>query len=371
MNMNYKTIKTEEQVIELLANNEVLEKYAFQNLNFTCVEQHTGMRKFVNCLFLGCELAEHLVKDFENCLIFPSLNVPYNVFTHKLYNHQTLFPEYKTGQPQTYAGTFDQRIYRHFMQKGLISEDIGETLARSLHDHSISDALTEFLSQWEEKKIVGIMGGHSIRRNENAFAEVAFISKRLTEKGYLMVSGGGPGAMEATHVGAWMAGKSDNSLLNAISILSQAPAYTDAYWLDKAMEVIELYPHNQYQSLGIPTWHYGHEPSTPFASHIAKYFANSIREDGILTIAKGGIIFTPGSAGTLQEIFQEAAQNHYLTFGYASPMAFYNSRYWTETYPVYTLLTNLQKEGKYKNLILSLSDTTDEIVNEIIKFTNQ
>ena len=64
----------------------------------------------------------------------------------------------------------------------------------------------------------------------------------------------------------------------------------------------------KYVSLGIPTWLYGHEPSTPFATHIAKYFVNSVREDTILTVAYGGIIFTPGSAGTLQEIFQEAVQ---------------------------------------------------------------
>lgn len=367
--MNYKTIKTEEQLITLLENAEIIEKYAFQNLNFTSIEKLTGKKKFTNCLFLGCELTDHLLKDFENCLIFPQLNVPYNVFINQLYNYKTLFGEYELGKPDTYSQTFDQKIYTHFMRKGLVSDDINETLARSLHDHSISDALSDFLKQWDERKIVGIMGGHSILRTDNIFFEVALLSKKLTEKGYLMVSGGGPGAMEATHLGAWFAGKEECELQKAISILSQAPAYTDENWLDKAMEVLNIYPDSQYQSLGIPTWHYGHEPSTPFASHIAKYFTNSIREDGILTIAKGGIIFTPGSAGTLQEIFQEAAQNHYLVFDFASPMAFYKKDYWTKQYPIYPLLNNLQNEGKYKNLILSLNDSIDETINEILKFT--
>jgi hypothetical protein len=29
----------------------------------------------------------------------------------------------------------------------------------------------------------------------------------------------------------------------------------------------------------------------------AKYFANSVREDGLLTVATGGVVYTPGSAG--------------------------------------------------------------------------
>ena len=93
-------------------------------------------------------------------------------------------------------------------------------------------------------------------------------------------------------------------------------------------------------------------------------------KDGILTIAKGGIIYSPGSAGTMQEIFQEAVQNHYLSFGYASPMIFMNMRYWTEELPVYLLMEHLVKTGKYKNLLMSLTDSTDEIVKTILDFRN-
>ena len=94
---------------------------------------------------------------------------------------------------------------------------------------------------------------------------------------------------------------------------------------------------------------------------IAKYFDNSIREDGILSISKGGIIYTPGSAGTLQEIFQEAVQNHYLTFGYASPMIFMGKQFWTEDVPVWPLIMDLVDKGRYKNLILCLTDEVDDV----------
>ena len=52
-------------------------------------------------------------------------------------------------------------------------------------------------------------------------------------------------------------------------------------------------------SLGIPTWHYGFEPPTPFASHVGNYFQNSVREDGLVSVARGGIIFAPGAAGRI------------------------------------------------------------------------
>jgi predicted Rossmann-fold nucleotide-binding protein len=168
-----------------------------------------------------------------------------------------------------------------------------------------------------------------------------------------------------------MAGYDEQVLDNAIGMLSVAPSFNDASWLESAFRVIAAYPQTHYVSLGVPTWLYGHEPSTPFATHIAKFFENSIREDSILTLAYGGIIYTPGSAGTLQEIFQDAVQNHYLSFGFSSPMVFMGEKYWTEEVPVYPFLEKMMSTGRYKNLILSLSDDNDGIISEIVKFRDQ
>ena len=168
-----------------------------------------------------------------------------------------------------------------------------------------------------------------------------------------------------------MAGRSEAETEDALSLLKQAPSFKDRLWLETALQAIEKYPQKQTVSLGVPTWLYGHEPATPFATHIAKYFDNSIREDSILTIAKGGIIYSPGSAGTMQEIFQEAVQNHYLSFGYASPMIFMNKEYWTEEMPVYRLMEHLVEKGKYKNLLMTITDSTSEIVQTILDFQNQ
>ena len=301
----------------------------------------------------------------------PSIRMPFDIFREQLYSAESLYKGYQPGKPLSFRECYDQQVYQHYLRAGKSATEIKETLARTLHDHSMTNAMNDFLAQFDEKQVVGIMGGHGLLRNEEAYRQVVMVSKTLAENDCLMVSGGGPGAMEATHLGAWMAGRTEKETNDALAILQEAPSYKDIRWLDTALQVMEKYPQEKYVSLGVPTWLYGHEPATPFATHIAKYFDNSIREDSILTIAKGGIIYSPGSAGTMQEIFQEAVQNHYLSFGYASPMIFMNKQYWTEEMPVYRLMQHLVDKGKYKNLLMSLTDSLDEIVKTLLDFRNK
>ena len=366
--MIYQEIETREDLINLLKNHTKITYKAFQNLDFTGFDNLLTGRSFEQCLFLGCRLPEQFQAKIQNSFIFPQLDMPYNSYINRLYTKDDLYKGYVPGQPETFENTFDQKVYRHYLKTGKYAKDIKETLARRLHDHAITDALDDFLSAYNEKQIVAIMGGHGLSRKNPVYKKVAYISKKLTEKGYLMTSGGGPGAMEATHLGAWFAGRSEDELYKAIEHLGRAPFFKDSLWLDTAFEIIRAFPQSHYKSLGIPTWLYGHEPATPFATHIAKYFANSVREDGLLTIAKGGIIFAPGSAGTIQEIFQEATQNHYLSFDYASPMIFMDINYWKKDKPVYSCLEQMTKKSHYKNLILSIYDEQQQIIDEILKF---
>lgn len=172
--------------------------------------------------------------------------------------------------------------------------------------------------------------------------------------------------MEAAHLGAYLAGRGDGDLAAAIEILAGAPTYRDRRHLAAAFEVRARFgPEAAEPSLGIPTWTYGHEPPNAFASHIAKYFANSVREDGLLAIATGGVIFAPGSAGTIQEIFQDAAQNHYGTVaGQISPMALLGVEYWTERFPVMAVLERLSAGRPYAERI-AISDDPGELVDFI------
>jgi predicted Rossmann-fold nucleotide-binding protein len=203
------------------------------------------------------------------------------------------------------------------------------------------------------------MGGHALSRTDRAFAEVAALGRTLARAGYFVASGGGPGAMEASNLGAYLAPHPDDALTGAIDVLREAPGYRDAGYLAAAYAVRERYPEGA-ESLAIPTWFYGHEPTNLFATHVAKFFANSLREDGLLAIAHHGVIYAPGSAGTVQEIFMDAAQNHYVTFKTVSPMAFLGARYWTETLPVWPLIQALSEGRAYQGALL-LSDDVDEI----------
>ena len=289
----------------------------------------------------------------------------------ELYDAASLYAGFNPDDESTYASCYDGQVYSDFIANGKRSRDLAVTLPRTLHDHSISDALYRFLGGYDPYQIVGVMGGHAMKRSDAPYRNVALISKHLTEHGKLMVSGGGPGAMEATHFGAWMAGRTDAELDEALEVLRTADTFRDKGWLSTAFQIMKRFPQTQYKSLGIPTWLYGHEPSTPFATHIAKYFDNSIREDTILTVAVGGIIFTPGSAGTIQEIFQEAAQDHYKTCDVSSPMAFMGVDYFTKEIPVYPFLEDMMARGKYHDLLLSISDNPDDVVREILAFREE
>ena len=371
MRERYRQIKNNVELAELLNQPEQeLRRYAFQNVDFTEVQEQALGHFYRECLFLSCRLPMGLKRQSKGCLFLPNMGETFG-FPNHLYSPEELYDGYDPNRPGSYETCFDGRVYRHYMKKGKRNTDIKETLARTLHDHSVSDSLQDYLARFDERKLVGVMGGHGLSRLDPAYMQVVRFCKRLTEAGFLMITGGGPGAMEATHLGAWMAGRTEEELQEAITIMQVAPHYTDSGWLPTAWQVRKRFPNLGYESLGIPTWLYGHEPSTPLATSIAKYFDNSIREDGILTIARGGILYTPGSAGTLQEIFQEAVQNHYLTFGYAVPMIFMGKEFWTNDVPIWPLMMDLVEKGRYKNLILCLTDEPEEAEQVLLSHQGQ
>ncbi len=309
----------------------------------------------------------------------PHIDFPVNPIRESLYNAKELYQGFDYHRPETLTETLDFRAYRHFVQHGGAFPDSYFTgMMRSLHDFSIWNCVQDTMNQ---NKLIGIMGGHKMERSSNGtYATIARISRKLTQKGYLMCSGGGPGAMEATHVGAYFSVYEEEIFSNVLKTLEKHP-HTPALkfplvkadgsyeiknielladYLAPAFELLEKYPEGA-RSLSIPTWLYGHEPSTPFATHIAKYYQNSIREDGLLTVAKYGIIYTEGKAGTIQEIFQDATQNFYETVDFFSPMVFLNVKYWTQDYPVKTVLDKLMSPEQNKKYLL-YSDDEDEII---------
>ena len=355
------------------------EPAAVQGLDLRAHAGVLGTQAFPGSLFLGCEMTDaeagHLVNTGAVVL---KNRAHFHFASHRraLYTPDELFPNFDVDDAQAHTKTLDHRIYTQYVEQGAHRpSSIEVSLARRLHDHSITDALEEAL---EGKKVVAIMGGHGMERRDPMYAAVARIARALTRAGYFMLSGGGPGAMEATHLGAYVANFDDDTTLDqALAILSPRPAdgkpgkeYADPDWLHRAMRTraeLPLPAEPRFHSLGIPTWHYGHEPPAAFATLIAKYFANSVREEGLLAVANHGVVFSPGSAGTTQEIFQDAAQKHYHSYGPPAPMVFLGVEHWTKTRPVWPLLQHVAKGHDY-GALLHLTDDEDAIVERILAY---
>lgn len=310
-------------------------------------------------------------------------DLPFQPIRGGLYTPAELFAGFDPLRPQSYVEMRDFAVYRYFVRNGRAAPtDPFTSMMEALHDNAVNQALVHYL---KGRRVVAVMGGHQVRRDAPSYAEVACLSRELARAGFLLASGGGPGAMEATHLGALLSHSPDEALAEALATLAKVPDMPATANLVSATGEVDqaLIPQlhawsavafevagrvaSPGESLAVPTWHYGHEPSSPLATAIAKYFQNSIREDGLLAIATHGVVYSPGSAGTLQEVFQDAAQNFYHSFGDVfSPMVFLGVEYWTHTLPVRPLLETLfrldpARAAEFEAKVL-FSDDVAEIV---------
>jgi predicted Rossmann-fold nucleotide-binding protein len=301
---------------------------------------------------------------------------------HRLYKFTDLLSGYEREHPIGYTRTYDFQTFRRFIIEGgpaPISPEVQHRQAE--HDARITTALREFLKR--EPRLVGFMGGHKLSRAEPAYAMVARLAQKLTREDFVVVSGGGPGAMEASHLGAAFATVSDGQLDAALEILAQKdtatlPALNDVLdssgnikqeaeenvrkaqaWFAQSLKVYEGMPATPGVSLAIPTWLYGNEPTNPFATHYAKYFQNSIREEALVTEARTGIVYARGGGGTLREIFQDVEQNYYAkTAEEVTPMIFCDAdRYW-------------EREPEYdsRGVVTKAGIKLDVLIPQIIRF---
>jgi len=312
-------------------------------------------------IFLGCTFdagVEDLLRS-RGALIFPKLEaVPFNPYRARLYTPQEL---YEGITDSRYEDTPDARVYQWSIRPGQ-RHRLDATLAAALHDHSIGDALDE-LTRSElcaGRTMVGVMGGHAAHRGSGVFEEAALLGRLLARDGRVVATGGGPGSMEAANLGAYLSDAPEHDFRRALDDLAAVPGFLPSVsaWARSAAAVVERHPGGT-ASLGVPTWFYGHEPPNFFATHIAKYFANAIREAVLLELCNGGIVFLPGSGGTVQEIFQDACENFYGTPETIKPMVLVGQEHWLRRYPAWPLLQSLAAGRRMENRIF-LVDTVEE-----------
>ena len=284
---------------------------------------------------------------------------PFPLRPDRLYTSDDLMQGWHPGAD--HSATLDGRIFEYVKAHGGRTPEMMEGLVQRTHDYFIDSALVAFLAQCA-RPVVGIMGGSQTPASDANYRHVVELAASLTRRGYLVVDGGGLGIMEAANLGAYLAGRSERERDEAVRALAEAPMYAEdqAAYLEAAVAIRERFAPGG-ESLAVPTWTYEGEPISQFASHIAKYFSNSIREDGLLAIATAGIVFAPGGAGTMQEIFQDAAQNAYDAFG-RSPMAFLDRRHYCVDTGLYPALRRQAERLGFADL-LSVADEPADILD--------
>src|SRR5262245_53175328 len=227
------------------------------------------------------------------------MSLPFDPLRERLYSATELFEGFDFGDSDSYATAADIQVLQFFVKNGKNpTSDSRVGQLEALHDNGISTATQRLLQSHE--RVVAIMGGHGMVRGTQPYVDIAHLCYELARLGFLVVSGGGPGAMEASHLGASFARKTVDELDKAVSHLRTQPELpksaaslvsadgrVDALvaralhtWIAPALAVAAELGDEIGPSLGVPTWLYGYEPTSPLATYIAKYFQNSIREDG-------------------------------------------------------------------------------------------
>ena len=309
-------------------------------------------------MLLGCRLPDGAVDQLLalGVDVFPVLDdLPFSLYRAALYTCEELntFGN-ASGTPST---TLDGRIAAWFASS---STSVHDAVIRAVHDATVDAAVARFVAG---RRVVGVMGGHALDRDAPFYRQVARLGRALTRAGCTVATGGGPGVMEAANLGAWMAPFADDALEDALATLASVPSYPtdpDGH-LRRALDVRRQWPQGG-ESLGVPTWVYVDEPTSAFATHIAKYFTNSIREAGLLAIARSGVVYAPGSAGTEEEIFTDTAQNSLTLYKVRSPMVFFGREFFEREHPELMIAARRQAGTFGWSEFLAVCDEPDEVV---------
>jgi len=173
--------------------------------------------------------------------------------------------------------------------------------------------------------------------------------------------------MEAGNLGAYFAGRPDDQLHAAIDDLRRCPSYSghEAEYIDTARLIAARQPASA-PSLAVATWRFDNEPISQFATHIAKLFQNSVREDGLLSIANAGVAYFEGSFGTLREIFQDLAQNGSAAPAQQGAMVFVDSAvYGRPGSPFHLAHAHAGRATAPFDDLITLADSADAVVTAI------
>jgi predicted Rossmann-fold nucleotide-binding protein len=250
----------------------------------------------------------------------------YSAGRRSLYTVEELMAGYRSDAPMQ---SLDARLAAHVKASGSPPEAVAEAIAQVVHDQGMDQAMRAYVaaSVANGRQVAAVMGGAATPRDRSAYRLAAETAKVLSETGFLVATGGGLGIMEAGNLGAYFAGRPLEELHAAIDELKRCPVYRghEAQYIDSARSITARRPPGA-PSLAVATWRFDEEPISQFATDIAKLFQNSVREDGLLSIASAGVVYFEGGFGTLREIFQDLAQNASAAPAQQMAMVFVDTR---------------------------------------------
>lgn len=333
--------------------------WRIQDVDLRGREQMLARLDPAGAVLLGCDLSDAAESALVHAgaIVFQDVpDLPFNAYRSGLYTPDELLG----GGDRSYPSTVDARIYAWSRSA---ERDVARTLAAAMHDHAIDDALGDWVLG---RRVVGVMGGHALERGTPGYAAAARLGTLLARAGLTVATGGGPGAMEAANLGASGAAADDAALTAALDAVAAAPRFAGAMesWIGAGLAARALLG-DATDTLGVPTWHYGHEPPNVFQTASAKYFQNAVREDILLRVATAGTVVLPGAAGTVQEIFQDACEGYYADDADWAPIVLVGSEHWRERLPAWPLLSALMRDRPAAAGI-ALVDDVDEAARRIV-----
>jgi len=127
--------------------------------------------------------------------------VPFSPIRTELYTPQDLMGTLDPGDYRSFQRTLDFKCFAYYKKhESAAPNDALTSIFEALHDNSIRQATLALLES--RPRVAAIMGGHDETRGTDVYRAVAHIAAALSARKFLVASGGGPGAMEAAHLGA-------------------------------------------------------------------------------------------------------------------------------------------------------------------------
>ena len=82
---HYREVRSVEELQQLLATQERIERCVFQDMDFSPLTEECGTARYFDCLFMGCTFSKPMrIQIDKSCLIFSHIDVPYNCFRNAL-----------------------------------------------------------------------------------------------------------------------------------------------------------------------------------------------------------------------------------------------------------------------------------------------